>query len=154
MKSRVLITVALLALAVPATATAQPSQPKTACFGAESWGANDADRPCTTIYAPSNGQVRVVQGTATQAESVCVLPYATPDPARCHRIAAGHAAPNVATGAHAQATCTDLHLCASITVPQEDGSGALIVRVGGHSIRCTLSNPTEERGRFSVPCSA
>ena len=132
---------------------------KTACFSAESWSGNDANRPCATVVAPDNDRVRVIQGTASREQAECVISYANISDARCHRIYANRAAPTPLASSihgadHPQPVCTTLHLCATIGVPREDGSGLVIVRVGRLSILCTLSNPTEETGRYRVPCSA
>lgn len=158
MKTKTLISTALslLVITVP-IAVAQPAdaQVRSACFSAAAWQggtASDADRPCTTVSAPDNDRVRVVQGSASQAESVCVINIANVSDARCHRVAP---TPRRVSGpSYPQAVCSTSALCVGIGVPQEDGSGLIAIRVDGATVHCTLSNPTEETGRYRVPCSS
>lgn len=61
-----------------------------ACFPASSWDAAQADRPCVAAGRPQeDGSVRIVQGTATTARAVCILPNPTEERgryvARCYR---------------------------------------------------------------------
>jgi hypothetical protein len=159
MKTKTLITAAIatLAIAAPQAASAHPHTVATSCFSAVSWSANDADRPCTTVVAPDNDVARFIQGTAGQEEAECVVDTANVADARCHTIDANRAAPTPITAPRrlpdtTQVACNPLG-CSTTGEPEEDGSGLVMVHVFGHArIVCTLSNPQEEHGSYSVPC--
>lgn len=169
MKRTIFAILALPALCITLTlgasvAHADAASVKVSCFPARAWSAVDSQRPCTTVTAPDNDQVRVIQGTATRELAECVIDTAEIGDAQCHRVAGNRAAPDDVAPtlghASAQAVCTYvLHLCAAVFVPQEDGSGLVTVYdYKRHPMRafitCILSNPTEESGRYSIPCHA
>jgi hypothetical protein len=94
MRAQVVVVAALVLVigCLAGLAPAANEQPAArACFPASSWDAAQADRPCVSADRPQeDGSVRIVQGTATTARAVCVLPNPTEETgryvARCWRL--------------------------------------------------------------------
>lgn len=133
------------------------------CFPSPDWGpAPKADLPCTTITAPDNDQVRVIQGTATHELAECVVDIADMSDARCHRVVGSRAAPRDVAPAFGHprpvfACQPQTTLCSYAGRAQEDGSVSILVFDLKHHpfrplVECEFGNPAEESGRFTYPC--
>jgi len=149
-----------------ADAHASTQQVRTSCFSAASWSANDADRPCTTVMAPEDDRVRVIQGTDIAERSECVIRLDYINDAHCHRTpplraAAPGSVKPYPEPVHALAACASATLCAQAGDTQEDGSVnvevfALVQVPFPHwtrVVRCILGNPQEERHAYRMPCA-
>lgn len=154
---------AILAIAAAASiagATPAPGhEVRVTCFDKAAWGpAPQSERPCTTLVAPDNDVVRVIQGSPEKEQSECTISTSAIGNAHCYRIASNRAFAGMgytADNPHGtRAACSAaLHLCAATTGPAEDGSVTVYVYAAGHRIeRCTLGNPLEEAGHYSAPC--
>jgi len=158
LKFLILVAFIVALVAIPATASAQ-AQPTVVvnCFAQSDWNAGVSTLPCTTVTAPDNDRVRVIQGTTTEERAECIINYANVNDARCFRTqplrAANSVRPIVFPSQPVRA-CDGHGDCAKIGKTQEDGSVSLVVQAGKVEVRCVLGNPVEEKGKYRMPCKA
>lgn len=127
------------------------------CFNPALWSADQSLDPCTTVTAPDNDVVRVIQGTRSQEQAECVISVSNIGDARCHRIAGNRAAPGPVVSpapSSRYAVASNPIGFSKLAEVQEDGSErvGIFLRHSFVSFYCILSNPTEESGHYTIPC--